>query len=706
MTKKTDENLLAAIEWAQEAADVPSVNAEREQAIAYYNGDPFGNEVPGRSTVVSRDVHDTIEWIKPSLLKIFASGDDICTFNPVGAEDVPAAEQETEYINHIFMQKNDGFMLLHNWFHDALLLKNAYMKAEWVEKEELETERYEGLDENQIALVSSDPSIEITAADMSEYGYSIEVKKKTSYGCVKFKVLPPEQCLVSHANEDVNVTESEFFQHWEYVTLSDLRESGFDVEDDLADGDAYDYTEYLRDKQADSFNYEDSYSNDPSLRRIKCRWTWIKFDQNGDGKSELLYVISVGDKILLKEEADIIPVACICPSPAPHRHNGWSIADGVKDLQLIKSTLLRGYFDNLYLSNNGRYAISSRVNLQDMLQSRPGGVVRVDGDPGGAIMPLVHPQLGGAIIQGIEYIDTVRENRTGVTRYNQGIDANSLNKTASGITQIMTASQQRIELIARVFAEGVKTLFWITHKLTKQNATQPDVIRLRNQYVPVDPRQWRTRNDLTISVGLGTGNKDQQLVHLQQILLAQKEALMIGVATPKNIYHALSKLTQNAGFKDVENFWTDPSNAPPQPPKPDPVMMKLQAEAQFNQQKLELDRQKAAGDITLEKWKAEQDVLLEKYKAELKAQSEFELQKMKAELQANAEMMKAEMENQRQNVSMMHEIAIKRSEKDEEAETMREERQAKLVEGLAAVLDKLNKPKTATLSNGKKVTIE
>jgi hypothetical protein len=341
-----------------------------------------------------------------------------------------------------------------------------------------------------------------------------------------------------------------------------------------------------------------------------------------------------------------------------------------------------------------------------MLQSRPGGVIRVDGDPSGAIMPLVHPQAGASILQGIEYIDTLRENRTGVTRYNQGIDANSLNKTASGITQIMSASQQRIELIARVFAEGVKSLFWITHKITKQNATQPEVIRLRNEFIPIDPREWKTRNDLTISVGLGNGNKDQQLMHIQTIIAAQAQGMQIGVATPQNIYNALIKLTENAGFKDTESFWTDPSKAQPQPPKPDPNMLKIQAEQQYNQQKLELDKQMAMGDMALEKWKAEQQMLLEKYKAELKAQSDFELQNMKAGMQQELEVTKMQMQEQRESVSQMHEMAMNRSQQDESAETSRVERETKLLETMANLADKMSKPKVATLSNGKQVRIQ
>lgn len=643
MSEKNDK-LIAAIRQCEEQAESSNLQGDREKALAYYNGDPFGNEVDGRSQVVSRDVHDTVEWIKPSLLKMFASGDEVVKFNPVGAEDVEASEQESEYVNHIFMQKNNGFMILHDWFHEALLLKNSYARAYWDDSEIIETERYAGLDDSLLAVVMQDPDVEVTAAELDEYGaYTIEVKRKQNYGCVKIEVLPVEQCRTSHSCRTVSVINADFFQFWDYKTITDLRLDGYKVDDDINDGESSDYEEWLRNEQADTINYGKEETYDPSMRKVKVRETWIRFDANEDGKAELLHIICVGDEILLKEEADIIPIAAISPSPNPHRHNGNSIADSVMDLQLIKSTLMRGYLDNTYLANNGRYAISDRVNLNDMLSSRPGGIVRVQGEPGGAIMPLVHPQIGAAILQGIEYIDAIKENRTGVTRYNQGIDANSLNKTASGITQIMSASQQRIELIARIFAEGVKELFWIIHKLTKQNATKEEVIRLRNDWVPVDPRTWKTRNDLTISVGLGTGNKDQMLMHLQTILMAQKEALGIGVATPQNVYEALKALTMNAGFKDVEKFWTDPSKQEPRAPQPSPEEQKMQIEMRMEQQRMQNDQQKSQAEfalkqeemqanMSLEKWKVENELMLKKYEAELKA--ETEVQKNSAQVEA------------------------------------------------------------------------
>jgi hypothetical protein len=449
------------------------------------------------------------------------------------------------------------------------------------------------------------------------------------------------------------------------------------------------------------------------MRMVKVRECWIRFDENEDGKAELLHVIVVGNEILLKEEADEIPVASICPYPLPHRHIGRSVADDTMHYQELNSFLIRSYNDNLALVNNGRHAISDRVNLADMLTSRPGGVVRVDGEPAGAIMPLVHPTQGPQIMQGLEYFNTLKENDTGVTRYNQGLDSNSLNKTATGISKIMSASQERIMLIARNFAEvGIKRLFWLMHKTAKQNYTQPEYLRLRNKWVPVDPRSWKTRYDLTVNVGIGTGDKQEQLQQLQSILLAQKEAIMIGVASPKNIYHALTKLTENAGFKDVENFWTNPDENPPPPPQPNPDEMKLQGQMQIEQMKLQADAQKFQAETEVKRVEAENAASLEIQKFQAQAeidqrQAEQEMlreqQRSQNDLQLEREKMMLEAELKRYEIDKKIEADIAIAQVNAQIEAQRYEREAKQQEKESARQERMHKEKIDAMSKPKTV---
>jgi hypothetical protein len=246
-----------------------------------------------------------------------------------------------------------------------------------------------------------------------------------------------------------------------------------------------------------------------------------------------------------------------------------------------------------------------------MLVSRPGGLVRTKGDPAGNILPLFAQPPSPISFNLIELLNSNREKRTGVTSYNQGLEADSLNKTKGGMQMIMNAAQERLLNVARLFAEtGVKDLFMLVHRLVRTNYTKPDVIRLRNEWVEVDPRQWKTRIDMVITVGLGTGNKDQQLQHLMTMLGVQEKALQIGIATPKNIYHSCIKLAQNAGFKDAEEFFTDPSTQQQQPPQPDPKVVEAQMKMELESKKLEQKSQNDQATLAQKDQQAQQNFYL------------------------------------------------------------------------------------------------
>jgi hypothetical protein len=372
--------------------------------------------------------------------------------------------------------------------------------------------------------------------------------------------------------------------------------------------------------------------------------------------------------VLLNEEADFIPVVAFSAKPLPHQHYGESFYDELKEVQATKTALLRGVLDNLYLANNGRFAINAdRVNLDDMLVSRPGGVVRIEGDPGTAVMPLVQPSSPGPALQALEYMDIVRETRTGVTRVGTGLDPNSLNKTATGIMALQGAQSQRIELIARYFAESVKELCMLVHALTLKHSRQAEIVMLRGEWVPVDPRQWTRRKDMSISVGLGTGNRQEQAAFLQGMLqLALGPALQLGLTNPSLIFAMLSKMANIAGYKNAEEFWQDPAkqqqpDQPQQPQQPDPQMMALQQQAQLEQAKLQMQMQ------------AKQ--------AELQADTQFEQQKAQAE---------AELSRERAKLDAA--VALKKAKIDADAKVKAAKYQAIASEGKRVASRLLNLP--------------
>ena len=591
----TDEELITRI--GSEITDSlgymgDTISIQRETAMKYYYGLPFGNEVDGRSQFVDSTVQDTIEWIKPSLMRIFASGDEMVKFNPVGPEDVPMAKQATDYVNYVFMKQNPGWEILYSWFTDALLSKNGIVKVWWEETEEVEREQYLDLTDTEMNNLLADPSIEIlehtentASVDNTEGGIATEtlhdvtVKRTTVKGQIRVENVPPSEFLISR--ESKTIPDARFVCHRVVKTLSELREmfpdEDLDIED-LGGGDddmtafsAERLERYQFDKSAkywEGMGGGDDFGEE-GLRTYWLHESFLKTDFNGDGITELRRVCTVGHRVLSNEEIDETPFISLTPVKIPHKFFGLSVADLVMDLQLMKSTLMRNLMDNMYNQNFGRYAVlEGQANLDDLLTQRPGGIVRVKSP--NAITPLVTPPLEPYSFQMLEYLDGVRESRAGVSKMSQGLDENALTShtTATAVNAVMTASQSRLELIARNFAEtGVKDLMRTIYALLQKNQDIDTVIELRGEWIPIQPYSWKSNMDCTVSVGLGHGNRDQQLMHLSAMLQFASQSMAGGlkIVSQKNLYNMGAALIKNMGFANVQDFLTDPDQVPDQP---------------------------------------------------------------------------------------------------------------------------------------------
>ena len=613
-----------------------TISTQREMAMKYYYGLPFGNEVDGRSQYVDSTVQDTIEWIKPSLMRVFASGDEMVKFNPHGPEDVAMAEQATDYVNYVFTKDNPGWEILYSWFTDALLSKNGIVKVWWDEYEDSQREEYRGLDEMSFTALVSDDDVEVVEhteyqdAEYNEYNITLHdvVIKRSSYnGKIKIENVPPSEFLISREAKDLQ--EARFVCHRVLKTLSELREMYPDEDigpedlggsgDDMTSFSSERLERYQFDKSAqywEGWGGGDDF-NDESLRTYWLYESFLQTDYDGDGIAELRKVCTVGSKVLANEEIDKIPFVSITPIKIPHKFFGLSIADLVMDLQLMKSTLMRNLMDNMYNQNFGRYAVlEGQANLDDLLTQRPGGVVRVKSP--NAVMPLNTPALEPYSFQMLEYLDGVRESRAGVSRMSQGMNENALTShtTATAVNAVMTAAQSRVELIARNFAEtGVKDLMITIYELLLKNQDKERVVKLRNEWIPVRPDVWNDKYDCTVSVALGHGSKDQQMMHLSQMIQFAAEAMKGGlsIVNEQNIYNLGAALVKAMGFQNVNDFLTDPSMVPPQQKEPTPkeqadlmeVQVKKQeleikaAEVQIKAQKIQQEYQKLAVDSQL-----------------------------------------------------------------------------------------------------------
>ncbi len=591
MKKVELESLLASQQNNAVGALNGTIGQHRSSLMDRYNAEPYGDEVADRSKIVMTDIRDTIESIKPEIMDIFCGGDKVVEFSPRGDDDVDAANQETEVINHIFYQKNDGFMVLYTWFTDALLLKNGYVKRYWDNRKVTEIEEYDDLDEQEILSIISDlgeldAEIEILEhwggepsedGSMSPMGVKIKITRELKE--YKIEPVPPEEILVSPQWHKLSFEGCPFVAHRSSMTVSDLIGMGFnrkqvealpEVDDKLDSEEAE--TRFSGD------NYEENgitSATDISMKTVRVYENYIRADRDGDGIAELLQVFTGGeDGTILKrngkdaiEEVRSTPFNTACPLPVPHKHYGLSIAELVEDLQRIRTVLVRQMLDNIAMTNNPDIVVDedemSEATEQDLQLTQVGRVLRI---PGG-INSLTHvqpPNSAMQSLQGIEYVDTLRAERTGVTAYNQGMDADSLNKTLGGIKAIMSASQKKILMIARIFAEtAVAPMFLDMHADLRAGPLKKIAMELNGEWIDVNPRTWKTRADMTVNVGLGTGDRDIQFTRLGFILQQQKEGLAAGLVGPEHLHHTLTKMVELSGFKDVSAFFPEPGSMPP-----------------------------------------------------------------------------------------------------------------------------------------------
>lgn len=612
-----------------------SLSAQREKSLEYYQGEKLGNEIDGRSQVVSTDVADTIESLLPNLLRVFTASDKVVVCEPVKAEDAPLADQATAYLNHIFYKENDGFTLLYNFFKDALLEKNGILKIFYDESQKVEYESYKNLTDKDYEDLISENNVEVIEHEerpdelaeeqaeqfelqMEQQGIDIElpeaklhdckIKRTINEGRIKVESVPPEEFLIDRLA--VKLEDANFVSHRVQMTRSELVSMGYDKEDveslPTADASILNTERLARYKNIEDYPFD--VSDNKSSQLVTVYENYVRYDYDGDGINELRKVLSVGESsefVLENMPCDNIPFVSITPIPMPHRFYGRSVAELVEDIQLMKSTVMRQLLDNMYLTNNNRVAVmDGMVNMDDLLTSRPGGVVRTKQPPNQVMQPIQAQPISGQAFPLLEYLDTVREVRTGVTKYNQGLDSDSLNKTATGISAIMNQTQMRAELIARIFAEtGVKDLFRKIFELSVKYQDREKIIQLNNQYVPVMPTEWRNRFNVSITVGLGTGTKEQQLIILNNILDKQLQAFTLQgqrefpMVSLKNIYNTLSKIVENAGLKTVDSYFINPDlgkqyMTPPPPPPVTPIekieFTRIQSEERRKVAELEL----------------------------------------------------------------------------------------------------------------------
>jgi hypothetical protein len=640
------------------------LSPSRAQATAYYRGDPFGNEEEGNSRVVATEVRDTVNAMLPSIMRVFFSSERVVEFMPRGPEDVKASEQASDYANYVLNQDNPGFMVLYGTFKDSLVRKCGIVKTWWAKNTTVRTEKYTGLDEGTVMLIQQESGAVVTV--ITQYDdpdvlepqltidpmtgqpmlmpipqlFDVEVKRTIEEGKICIEGVPPEEFLIDRNARDLD--SAAFVGHRKMATVAELLEMGYDedlIMENISTTDFEYNDEYLRRRPTTTTIGSINESHNPAMQRALYVEGYMRVDYDGDGIPELRKVCCLGEgyTIVNNEPADMTGFSDFPCDPEPHTSplEANSIFDFTKDLQEIKSDILRNTLDSLAQSIHPRTAVvEGQVNMDDVLNNETGAIIRMRAP--GMVMPLAQPFVGQAAFPMLEYMDSIKEERTGMSRASMGLNADALqSSTKAAVSATVSANQMRIELTTRILAEGMKKLFKVILQLSVKHQDKPRMVRLRNDWVQVDPRSWDATMDVAINVGMGTGDTEQKMQMLGMISGKQEQALtqmgpMNPLVSPAQYANTLRKMVELAGFKDASQFFNAiPADYQPpqatQPAKPSPEEMlaqvqvqSIQADIQKKAAELELDRQKAMMADDRERDKIETDRFIKLRELELK----------------------------------------------------------------------------------------
>jgi len=676
----------------------------RAKAEYYFQGVPKGDlappEIEGRSSVVDTTVANTVLGMHGPLMKIFCGTDHVVEFEGTTSDDEPKAKQATEYLNHLLRKKNPGYMIIYTWIFDALKSKVGFIKVWWDDAPTETTEEYRGQTDVQLAILLQDEEIEVTgqrayadeeaaqqkdqflqqaaqqlsqmaSGDPQQFAqaqqqfmamqeqpdamlYDIEVKRTRKGGRLCIENIPPDEMFVSRSCKDID--DNTFKGHRVRRTVGYLKERGYDVEDISFDEPAQTAESAERDRYGlQAMSNAPGEAKDSDSRMVWLEECYVYADLDGSGAA-LHKVMRAGGQILDREKVDANPFVDLASIPLPHQFFGWSPADLAMPHQKIKTSIKRSILDNLYLQVNGRYwADPNQVNIDDLLNSRPGGIVRVK-----------NPQAVGRLDQGVgdiasamammEASERDAEEATGYTRQSQG-GGMQVAQTATQSNIVTNRADERLELVARTMAEtGFARLFKKMLRLVTQYQDKPEQVKLTGGWVNIDPREWTNQFDLTPNVGLGTGNKDQLVQHLMALKQSQVTALQIGYATPANLFAADKKLTEALGFRNSDQFFTDPSNMPQKQPQQDPAVVKAQLDAQGRKDQLQFEREKAQLLADIERETSDRKAQAQKEVDLNRQQLEAQQQEQRIFLEAE----QSERDAQRRHVEQMDKLALER----------------------------------------------
>ena len=631
------------------------VSPIRAKGTEYYRGDPFGNEEDGRSQVVAMEVRDTVSAMLPSLMKVFFSTENVVEYMPRGPEDVAGAQQATDYANYIFTADNNGFMTTYALFKDSLVRKCGIAKYWWEEVEEVKIEEYSGLDDQTLQVLMQEGAEVKIVVSYPEPGampqmdmttglpmpvpmiHDVEIKRNTRDGRIRIMAVPPEELILDRRARSFD--DAGIIAHRQMATVSDLIGMGYDqdeIEENISSTDLDSNDEYLA-RQPLSTSMGAGDSMNPMQQRVLYVEAYMRIDFDGDGVPELRKICCMGSSYTMVRNlpASYIPFVDFPCDPEPHTSplEAMSIFDITHDIQEIKSEIMRNTLDSLAQSIHPRTAVvEGQVNIDDVLNNETGAIIRMRAP--GMVQPFSSPFVGQPAFAMMDYMDQMREDRTGMSKAAMGLDPDALQSTTkAAVAATVSASQSRLELQARLLAEGMKKLFkGILHLMTTHQ-DKPRMVRLRNEWVQIDPRVWDASMDVNVNIGLGNGDVNEKINALNIIMQKQEQIMaqfgpMNQIASLPMYIRTLQKAIELSGYKDASSYFnTLPADF--QMPQEEPQQTPEQVLAQVQAQSIQADIQKKAAELELKREQMirdddyrrdqlAQDLMLKKYELELK----------------------------------------------------------------------------------------
>lgn len=700
--QKLDEQQLKALIAAEiqdaELYQTNEISGERERAINYYNGEmPDTPSAEGWSRFKSRDVSDVMGWVLPGIIRVFTASDRMVDYQPRRPGDEEFTDQASDYANYVFWNDNPGYRILWDTTHDSLLLADGIVKTFWDDSEECDYSVYSGLTIEAVTLLTQEPDVTVISQSMKpimlEDGmgggeeietFDVKIKRVTSAGRIKIDAIEPENFLID--KEAITIKDARFVAHRDpHMTRSGLVEMGFDK--DIVDAiPRYSATASGRapEEQARNKFSTSSALGDKSMDRIELYECYVRADMNDDGIAETVrvyYAGNMGAGEMLDWEVwdDDLPFSSIPCEPVPHRFTSRSLSGEVMDIQQIKTVLYRQMLDNTYQVNNPQKDIESGsvINMDELVNPTIGGVVlrKVGSQP---INYNVVPSILTEALGAIEAMDRVTEMRTGISAATMALDPQTLqNQTATAANIQSDARYSQVELIARNQAElGWKDVFGKILRLIVKHQDRPRMIRLRDEWVEMDPRQWNAGMDAIINVGLGTGSRDRDMSMLNNIFMSQvaltdrfQAAGMTEQALdmlPK-VIKTLVKIAEAAGIRNADDFYPDitlddlpalkqmAAQMAEQPsPEEKVAQAKAQADMQVQQAKIQGDMQKAQADIALQQQKDAANLQLEQQRMQM--EMEFKREQLAAEISLKREQLIAELQLKREQMRAQNEL--------------------------------------------------